>query len=126
MVASVEAPPDVTREQAGLWWLWRASPRASGRERMVIEMTLAREAKLTSKGQITIPLEIRRALGLATGDRVEFSLDRDGLVTVRRRDGSIDAIFGRLKGRQPVLGSDDEAIAAEVLERDDRSRRKRR
>ena len=29
-------------------------------------------AKLSSKGQITIPLMVRRKLGVSTGDRVEF------------------------------------------------------
>ncbi len=29
-------------------------------------------ATLTSKGQITIPLAVRRKLGLDTGDRIEF------------------------------------------------------
>jgi antitoxin PrlF len=29
-------------------------------------------ATLTSKGQITIPVEVRDALGVETGDRVEF------------------------------------------------------
>ncbi|WP_369123396.1 AbrB/MazE/SpoVT family DNA-binding domain-containing protein, partial [Shewanella electrica] len=29
-------------------------------------------ATVTSKGQITIPAAVRRALGLRTGDRVEF------------------------------------------------------
>ena len=29
-------------------------------------------AKLTSKGQITIPKEVRRALGVHTGDRLAF------------------------------------------------------
>lgn len=29
-------------------------------------------ATLTSKGQITIPVQVRRALGVDTGDRVEF------------------------------------------------------
>jgi AbrB family looped-hinge helix DNA binding protein len=29
-------------------------------------------ATLTSKGQVTIPVEVRRKLGLKTGDRIEF------------------------------------------------------
>ena len=32
-------------------------------------------ATLTSKGQITIPRVVRRALGLKTGDRLEFELE---------------------------------------------------
>ena len=30
-------------------------------------------AKITSKGQITIPLEIRKMLGVGTGDYLEFN-----------------------------------------------------
>lgn len=32
-------------------------------------------AKITSKGQITIPLEVRNRLGVAHGDSVEFVFD---------------------------------------------------
>jgi AbrB family looped-hinge helix DNA binding protein len=37
---------------------------------------------LSSKGQITVPLEIRRRLGLKEGDRVEFLVD-DGRTILR-------------------------------------------
>lgn len=40
------------------------------------------EAKLTSKGQITIPLEIRRRLGVREGDRVVFDASGEA-VTIR-------------------------------------------
>lgn len=33
--------------------------------------------RLTSKHQTTIPAEVRRVLGLAAGDRVEFSVEGD-------------------------------------------------
>jgi AbrB family looped-hinge helix DNA binding protein len=33
---------------------------------------------VTRKGQITVPAEIRKALGLHIGDRVAVSLDEDG------------------------------------------------
>jgi len=38
---------------------------------------MARSSTISSKGQITVPLEIRNRLGLRTGDRVEFVVDDD-------------------------------------------------
>ena len=39
--------------------------------------------KLTSKGQVTIPLEIRDEFGLHPGDEVDFVLDEHGLHVVK-------------------------------------------
>jgi AbrB family looped-hinge helix DNA binding protein len=39
-------------------------------------------ATVTSKGQITIPLEVRQALGIEAGDRVEFVAQEKGVYTV--------------------------------------------
>jgi len=39
-------------------------------------------ATITSKGQITIPIEVREALGLAAGDRVEFVAEEKGVYKV--------------------------------------------
>ena len=44
---------------------------------------------LTSKGQITIPKDIRNRLNLHPGDRLEFVIDEDGRVLVL--PASIDA-----------------------------------
>lgn len=41
-------------------------------------------ATVTSKGQITIPVEVRRRLGVNTGDQLAFVLADDGSVQVRR------------------------------------------
>ncbi len=38
---------------------------------------------LTTKGQVTIPKEIRTRLGLKPGDRLDFQLDEDGQIKVR-------------------------------------------
>ena len=38
---------------------------------------MARSSTISSKGQITVPLEVRKRLGLRVGDRVEFVVDKD-------------------------------------------------
>jgi bifunctional DNA-binding transcriptional regulator/antitoxin component of YhaV-PrlF toxin-antitoxin module len=40
-------------------------------------------AILSSKGQITIPVEVRRHLAVATGARLAFVIEDDGAVTLR-------------------------------------------
>ena len=35
-------------------------------------------ARVTSKGQVTVPVEIRRALGIETGDDLHFDLEPGG------------------------------------------------
>jgi len=37
---------------------------------------------ISSKGQVTVPLEVRKRLGLKAGDRVEFVVDK-GRTTIR-------------------------------------------
>ena len=37
---------------------------------------------ISSKGQVTVPLEIRRRIGLSTGDRVEFVVE-NGKTVIR-------------------------------------------
>ena len=62
------------------------------------------DATLTSKGQTTIPKEIRDGLGMKSGDRMTFMLMPDGTVVMRVKSGSVNELAGRLhkKGRKPV------------------------
>lgn len=53
------------------------------REREAKEV-LSAESTLTSRGQTTIPLPIRRALKLSPSDRVRFSLRGDDTVVITR------------------------------------------
>jgi antitoxin PrlF len=41
-------------------------------------------ATITSKGQITIPKEVRERLGLKTGDRIEIYVEPDGRAVIER------------------------------------------
>lgn len=76
-------------------------------------------AKLTSKGQITIPLEIRHALGLHTGVTLDFVQDQDGF-KVRPLRNATDTLKGRFAGRVAravSLAEMDEAIASQAAAR---------
>jgi AbrB family looped-hinge helix DNA binding protein len=62
------------------------------------------DATLTSKGQTTIPKQIRDSLGMKPGDRMTFTLMPDGTVIMRVKTKSIIGLAGMLhrKGRKPV------------------------
>lgn len=65
---------------------------------------LTTNATLTSKGQTTIPKEIRDELGMKPGDRMTFTLMPDATVVLRVKNKSISELAGSLhkKGRKPV------------------------
>jgi len=71
---------------------------------------LKKQAKVTSKGQITIPIEIRRVLGVGPGDRLVFE-DESGDIRVRAATGS--SPFARYCGiGNPKLPSGRKALVA--------------
>ena len=80
-------------------------------------------AKVTSKGQITIPIEIRNALSVAPGDRVSFLLE-NGIVRVEREQSWVERTAGMFKGRGPSVPPTakefrdmyEQGVADEVME----------
>ena len=62
------------------------------------------DATLTSKGQTTIPKQIRDELGMKPGDRMTFTLMPDSTVVMRVKSKKISELAGVLykKGRKPV------------------------
>lgn len=62
------------------------------------------DATLTSKGQTTIPKEIRDSLGMKPGDRMTFTLMPDATVVMRVKSKSLTTLAGSLhkKGRKTV------------------------
>lgn len=65
---------------------------------------MSADATLTSKGQTTIPKEIRESLHMKEGDRMTFTLLPDGAVLMRVKNKSALDIAGRLhkKGRKAL------------------------
>lgn len=62
------------------------------------------EATLTSKGQTTIPRELRERLGLVAGTRLVFTALDDGSMLVRAKQRPVSGLRGLLKTdkRQPL------------------------
>lgn len=81
-------------------------------------------ARLSSKGQLTVPVELRRRWALNEGDLVEFFVDRDGRVTVFPRNRPVSDLFGMLADLtpDPDYTTDDEAIADQVVADDERTK----
>ena len=63
-------------------------------------------AKVTSKGQITLPADVRKILGLETGDRVDFVQNTAGNFELRARTGTLADLFGVFKPERPVSGDE--------------------
>lgn len=52
-----------------------------------------KSARVTSKGQITIPADVRRELGLRTGDEVVFQKNKTGYQLSARKATSVFAKY---------------------------------
>ena len=70
-------------------------------------------ATLTSKGQLTLPKDVRAALGVGPGDRVDFVRMEDGNFAVMPATHSVQSLKGLIpKPEKPVsLDEMDAAIA---------------
>ncbi|MGH8208612.1 MAG: AbrB/MazE/SpoVT family DNA-binding domain-containing protein [Steroidobacteraceae bacterium] len=55
------------------------------------------DSTLTSKGQTTIPKDIRDSLRMKPGDRMTFTLMADGTVLMRLKNKSIMSLAGSLR-----------------------------
>jgi len=83
-------------------------------------------ATVTSKGQVTIPKEVRDALRISAGDRVSFVVRRDdGVVELRPETVDLKDLYGMLKrkGKPVTVEEMHEHIAEAVAEPFERSHR---
>ncbi|HLX08083.1 MAG TPA: AbrB/MazE/SpoVT family DNA-binding domain-containing protein [Thermoanaerobaculia bacterium] len=70
---------------------------------------------LTSKGQVTIPKEIRQRLGLRQGDQLIFHFDESGRLTVEPASpnllGDLPGLLHHRAGKRPATIEEmDEAV----------------
>jgi AbrB family looped-hinge helix DNA binding protein len=70
-------------------------------------------AVLSSKGQVTIPVSVRTALGIGTGDRIEFVETENGQFTVMAATKSVKSLRGIIPATRTVsIEEMNAAIAA--------------
>jgi antitoxin PrlF len=69
-------------------------------------------ATMTSKGQITVPIQVRMALGLDAGDKIDFVELEKGQFTIIPRTGSIMEMRGcvRKLDYTPTIEEMDAAV----------------
>jgi AbrB family looped-hinge helix DNA binding protein len=78
---------------------------------------------ITRKGQVTLPAEIRRSLGLNQGDKVAFRLEDDRVVLVRSASvtqatkGVFKRYVDKPRSAEELRDAAEQAIADDVEER---------
>lgn len=72
-------------------------------------------ATLTSKGQITIPKEIREQLQVQTGDRIEFLVGTNGQITICPATSDVTILKGLIPKPRHAVSLD--AMKATIRQR---------
>lgn len=73
------------------------------------------QAKVTLKGQVTIPKAVREALSIHDGDAVLFAIEDDRAVLRPLKKKPLRGLYGALPATRPYPGLD--AIRREVREK---------
>lgn len=85
---------------------------------------------VTSKGQVTLPSEYRRAVGIDTGSRLSLLVDEAGDGRLAKQRGLRElagSLWDLAEGQPPLTQSDiDESVADAMAEQEERSSARRR
>ena len=60
----------------------------------ILEVVAVQAAKMTAKGQITVPIDVRRRLGLNEGSRILFIEQENGFFVVNENRINTNAVSG--------------------------------
>lgn len=72
-------------------------------------------AKVTSKGQITIPVEIRKKLGINNGDKVLFVEDGDKIIIMNSTLSALKEAQTAFKGEAEKAGLRNEQDVVDMI-----------
>lgn len=77
--------------------------------------TYIEQAKVMPKGQITIPKEIRKLLGINIGDRVSFIVNGNQVMIANSAICALKLIQSEMSGEAEKAGFNDEEDVIEYL-----------
>ena len=66
--------------------------------------------RVTTKGQVTIPRDIREALGISAETEIDFIEDGGRFYIVKTNEPSVTGVFSKLRGIASAKMSTDEII----------------
>lgn len=72
-------------------------------------------AKVTSKGQITIPVDIRKKLGIREGDKILFVEERGHIIMLNSSMGALRTAQEAFAGEADRLGLTDEQDVVDLV-----------
>ena len=72
-------------------------------------------AKVMSKGQITLPIDIRRNMGLSTGDRVALIYEKDRVIMINPAVYAMETLQREMEGEFAKAGLDGEDDIMDLL-----------
>lgn len=77
------------------------------------ETAFVNDARVMSKGQVTIPKNVRNALGINTGDRVTFIVEGGTVRVVNSAIYALQRLQAQMAGEEKTVGlMTDEDVAA--------------
>ncbi len=79
------------------------------------EAVFVNDARVMSKGQVTIPKNVRAALGVETGDRVTFIVDGSNVRVVNSAVYVLMCLQNQMKGEAEKAGFLNEDDVAEWI-----------
>ena len=72
-------------------------------------------AKVTSKGQITIPIDIRKKLGIREGDKILFMEENDRVIMMKSSMEALRTAQKEFAGEADRLGLTDEQDVVDLI-----------
>lgn len=79
------------------------------------ENILVNDARVMSKGQVTIPKNIRAALGVSTGDRVTFIAENGSVRIINSAIYAMQKLQEQMKGQAALAGFTSEEDIADWI-----------